>query len=83
MDSDDTPDSWGPCFAFSLKVPASVNGGDPNSLVYVGFRAILVGWFGAVDLAQDVARRLVLRIARAPTGGGPLPRGPLPTDPSR
>ena len=55
-----------------------MNGGDPNSWVDVGFRAILLGWSGA-DMVQDVARRLVCRIARAPTSGEFLPEGPLPT----
>ena len=32
--------SWALYFAFSLKVLASVSGGDPHSWVYVGFRAI-------------------------------------------
>ena len=41
------PDSRALYFAFSLKVPTSVNGGDPNSWVDVGFRAILLGWSGA------------------------------------
>ena len=51
---------------------------DGNVLEYVGFRAIPIGWMGAVELLQDVARRLVFRTTRVPAGSEFLPRGPLP-----
>ena len=60
-------DSWARYFVSSLKFLASVNGGDPNSWVYVDFRAIPMGWPGAVDWTQDMAPRQVCRIARAPS----------------
>ena len=56
-------DSWTPCFTFGLQLPACVHGGDANVMEYVGFRAIPMGWMGPVELLQDVARRLVFRMA--------------------
>ena len=38
------PDSWARYFAFILKIPPSVNGGDPNLWIYFVVRAIPLGW---------------------------------------
>ena len=45
--------------------------------VYVGFRAIPMGWFGAA--VQEIVRLLVLRIERASACGELFPGSPLPT----
>ena len=54
------PPAWAGYFAFEKQVPASAFGGSPNELVYAYIRSVPMGWFGAVDVMQCMARRFVL-----------------------
>ena len=72
------PDSWLGYFAFELPVPASVRGGDPQQMIYVAMRCVPMGWVGAVDVMQAVARKLVLKTAGADPATEVLKERPLP-----
>ena len=54
------PDSWAGFFAFEKQVSSAVFGKDANNLFYVYMRAVPMGWVGAVDVMQAMARRLIL-----------------------
>ena len=52
------PPVWKSFFAFAKKVPCSVcPGGDPNKWAHVAITTVPMGWVGAVDLIQHIARR--------------------------
>ena len=53
------PDSWAGFFAFEAKVPKSAFGGNPNEMTYVWMRSVPMGFVGAVDIMQTMARRLI------------------------
>ncbi|CAK0841665.1 unnamed protein product [Prorocentrum cordatum] len=57
------PSEWLGMFAFEKQVPLSAFGGDPNVMTYVGMRAVPMGWVGAVDVMQYMARKLVFHTA--------------------
>ena len=61
------PDCWAGYFAFEKPVPRSAFGGNPNELGYVYMRAVPMGWLGAVDVMQSMARRLVFNTCSVPT----------------
>ena len=51
---------WKSFFAFAKKVPCSVYpGGNPDKWVYVAITTVPMGWVGAVDLIEHIARRKV------------------------
>ena len=61
------PACWTWAFTFSRQVPGSVvPWGDSNRLVWVGIRTVPVGWVGALDVIQHIARHIVFKIARLP-----------------
>ena len=60
------PDSWAGHLIFEKPVSKSAFGGDPNEVRYVYMRAVPVGWLGAVDVMQSMARRLVFDTCRVP-----------------
>ena len=60
------PEPWWGFFVYEKQVPASVVGGDPNELVYVGIRAVPMGFIGAVDLVQAWVRKIAF--CRVQTG---------------
>ncbi|CAK0908038.1 unnamed protein product, partial [Prorocentrum cordatum] len=53
------PPAWSAFFAFEKVVPMSAFGGDPSVMTHVAMRAVPMGWLGAVDLMQCMARRFV------------------------
>ena len=53
------PDSWAGFFAFEKPVSSAVFGKDPNNVSYVYMRAVPMGWLGAVDVMQAMARKLI------------------------
>ncbi len=53
------PAAWAGLFAFEKQVPASAFGGSPHEMVYVHMRSVPMGWVGAVDVMQCMARRFV------------------------
>ena len=55
------PSCWLGLFAFEKEVPRSVVGGPPNEMMRVAMRTVPMGWVGAVDLMQAMARRLVFK----------------------
>ena len=59
-------DSWAGYFTFEKPVSKSAFGGDPNEVSYVYMRAVPMGWLGAVDVMQSMARRLVFDTCRVP-----------------
>ena len=61
------PEQWRGAFVFEKRVPGSVvAGGDPNVLIYVSIGTVPMGWVAAVDLIQQVARRIVFGMAKIP-----------------
>ena len=50
-------------------------GGDGDRLVWVGVRGVPVGWVGAVDVIQGIARHIVFKIARLPPSSEVKPHG--------
>ena len=76
MDSEDivsafnlfaVPEQWRGAFVFEKRVPGSVvAGGDPNVFIYVSIGTVPMGWVAAVDLIQQVARRIVFGMAKIP-----------------
>ena len=60
------PDCWAGYFAFEKPVARSAFGGDPNEVSYVYMRAVPMGWLGAVDVMQSMARRLVFDTCGVP-----------------
>ena len=55
------PSCWLGLFAFEKEVPRSVIGGSPHETMRVAMRTVPMGWVGAVDLMQSMARRLVFK----------------------
>ena len=55
------PSCWLGLFAFEKEVPRSVIGGSPHETMRVAMRTVPMGWVGAVDLMQAMARRLVFK----------------------
>ena len=53
------PPCWLGAFAFSKKVPRSVVGGPADEYMYVSIQTVPMGWIGAVDVMQYMARALV------------------------
>ena len=60
------PDSWAGFFAFEKQVSSAVFEKDANSLSYVYMRAVPMGWLGAVDVMQAMARRLIFKDCGVP-----------------
>ena len=59
------PEQWRGAFVFEKRVPGSVvAGGDHNVLIYVSIGTVPMGWVAAVDLIQQVARRIVFGMAK-------------------
>ena len=52
------PGSWAGFFAFEKHVPSAVFGKGTHKVSYVYMRAVSMGWLGAVDVMQAMARRL-------------------------
>ena len=74
------PPVWKSFFAFAKKVPCSVfPGGDPQKWVNVAITTVPVGWVGAVDLIQHIARRLVFNITRVPRASEVSSAGSVPS----
>ena len=70
------PVPWRGAFTYAKQVPASVcPGGDPNTMVYLAITTVPVGWVGAVDVIQHVARNIVFKLARVPSITEVRPRG--------
>ena len=73
------PPVWKSFFAYSKKVPCPVySGGDPNKWVCVSITTVPMGWVGAVDLIQHIARRLVFNIAGVPRASEVSSAGSFP-----
>ena len=53
------PPAWRGLFAFSKQVPRSVVGGPASEMMYVAIQTVPMGWLGAVDVMQYMARKLV------------------------
>ncbi|CAK0814125.1 unnamed protein product, partial [Prorocentrum cordatum] len=53
------PPAWRGYFAFSKKVPRAAFGGPAAEETCVCIRSVPMGWIGAVDIMQALARRLV------------------------
>ena len=53
------PPCWLGAFAFSKKVPRSIVGGPAAEYMFVAIRTVPMGWIGAVDVMQYMARALV------------------------
>ena len=62
------PSCWLGLFAFEMEVPRSVIGGPPNRMMRVAMRTVPMGWVGAVDLTQSMARRLVFKTCEIDLG---------------
>ena len=62
------PDSWAVFFAFDKQVSSAVFGKDTNNLPYVYMRAVPMGWLGAVDVMQAMARMLIFEDCGVPPG---------------
>ena len=67
-------------FAFEKQVSSAAFGKDANNLVYVYMRAAPMGWLGAVDIMQAMARRLIFKDCGVPPStelrkGGNFPEG--------
>ena len=61
------PEQWRGAFVFEKRVSGSVvAGGDPNVLIYVSIGTVPMAWVAAVDLIQQVARRIVFGMAKIP-----------------
>ena len=60
------PYCWVGNFIFEKPVARSASGGDPNEVSYVYMRAVPMGWLGAVDVTQSMARRLVFDTCSVP-----------------
>ena len=54
------------CYLRRLRGGSVVAGGDPNVLIYVSIGTVPTGWVAAVDLIQQVARRIVFGMAKIP-----------------
>ena len=75
------PVAWRGAFAYSKPVPESAcPGGDPHKRMYVAITTVPMGWVGAVDLIQHIARRLVFKIAKVPAGTEVQPKGLFPSE---
>ena len=73
------PVPWRGAFTYAKQVPASVcPGGDPNTMVYFAITTVPLGWVGAVDIIQHVARNIVFKLARVPSTTEVRPRGLFP-----
>ena len=73
------PAPWRGAFTNAKQVPASVcPGGDPNTMVYLAITTVPMGWVGAVDVTQHVARNIVFKLARVPSTTEVRPRGLFP-----
>ena len=73
------PVPWRGAFTYAKQVPASVcPGGDPNTMVYLAITTVPMGWVGAVDVIQHVARNIVFKLARVPSTTEVRPRGLFP-----
>ena len=58
------PACWRGLFAFSRPVPRTAWGGSGSELAYVALTTIIpMGWLGAVDIVQRVARTIVFKAA--------------------
>ncbi|CAK0851598.1 unnamed protein product, partial [Prorocentrum cordatum] len=55
------PDAWACYFAYEKQVAESAFGGDPHKLAFVYIRSAPMGWLGAVDVMQAMARRYVFQ----------------------
>eukprot|EP00435_Cladocopium_sp_Y103_P007817 s1173_g2.t1 len=60
------PPRWAGYCAFAKQVPATVFGGSPSEMAYVGMRVVPMGWINSVSLMQTVVRRLVFGLSRVP-----------------
>ena len=56
-------------------------GGDPNKWVYVAITTVPMGWVGAVDFIQHIARRLVFNIAGVTRASEVSSAGSFPSHP--
>ena len=61
---------WAGFFTFEKPVAKRSFGGDPNEVSDVYMRAVPMGWLGAVDVVQSMARRLVFDTCRVPPEAG-------------
>lgn len=76
------PKAWRGMFAFSKKVPRSVVGDPPGESMYVAIQTMPMGWVGAVDVMQEMARHLVYGTCGAPIGTKVHKIARYPTDPN-
>lgn len=60
------PDSWGGYFTFAKQVSATIFGGAPNEMCYVGLSVVPMGWINSVALMQSVVRHLVFDLSGVP-----------------
>ena len=60
------PERWAGFATFAKKVPATVFGGPPGVMDYVGMRVVPMGWINAVSLMQTVVRQLVFGLSKVP-----------------
>lgn len=74
------PRCWEGYFAFSKKAPSSAFGGPAHTYSYVCMRAVPTGWIGAVDLMQDMARRVVFSKSGTPPDTEQLKSQPVPKE---
>eukprot|EP00438_Fugacium_kawagutii_P005826 Skav231210 [mRNA] locus=scaffold2958:85828:91822:- [translate_table: standard] len=76
------PKAWSGFCTFAKKVSASVFGGSPNDMVYVGMSVVPMGWINSVALMQTVVRTLVFGISGVPEASEVSKMRPFPTDDS-
>eukprot|EP00435_Cladocopium_sp_Y103_P066496 s82_g28.t1 len=60
------PPRWAGYCTFAKQVKASVFGGSPTEMAFVGMQVVPMGWINSVSLMQTVVRRLVFGLSRVP-----------------
>ena len=74
------PPAWNGYFAFAMRVAASAFGDDPNQTTLVCMRSVPMGWVGAVDVMQNMARNFLFLLSEVPQSkeldkAQPIPEG--------
>ena len=59
------PEQWRGAWIFEKRIPSSVVAGG-DLLIYVSIGTVPMGWVAAVDLIQQVARRIMFGMAKIP-----------------
>eukprot|EP00435_Cladocopium_sp_Y103_P026303 s2664_g6.t1 len=76
------PPQWAGYCTFAKQVKASVFGGSPSEMTFVGMRVVPMGWINSVSLMQTVVRRLVFGLSKIPESSEVSKLKWFPTDDS-